>query len=359
MRRTAVVLMNLGGPDSLDAVEPFLRNLFSDPAIIALPGWLRRPLARLIAARRAPVARHIYAQLGGGSPLLANTQAQAQALEAALGPGHRSFIAMRYWHPTTAEAVRAVREWAPDEIVCLPLYPQYSTTTTASSLAIWQRVAARARLRCPTRAPCCYPREEGFIGAMADLIRPILEKAAAGGHPPRLLLTAHGLPKRVVAAGDPYRGQVEMTAAALVAALAKPALDWCVCFQSRVGPMAWLEPQTDAEIRRAGRDGVPLVVAPISFVSEHSETLVELDREYRHLAKASGVPSYHRVPTVGTAPAFIAALARLVRSVVDDKDRPATRGPGVRVTPGEPRRICGSAYAKCALAKCALAADAR
>ncbi|MGH7110764.1 MAG: ferrochelatase [Stellaceae bacterium] len=343
MTKTAVVLMNLGGPDSLEAVEPFLRNLFGDPAVIALPGVLRRPLARLVAARRAPVARDIYARLGGASPLLANTEVQAKALDTALGPGHRSFIAMRYWYPTTDEAVRAVRAWAPDTILCLPLYPQFSTTTTASSFAAWRRAAVRLGLRVPTRAVCCYPREEGFVATIAALIRPALAAAAQGGLP-RLLLTAHGLPQRIAAAGDPYREQVEMTANAIVAALVRPDLDWRLCFQSRVGPLAWLEPLTDEEIRRAGRDRVPLVVAPISFVSEHSETLIELDQDYRRLAETCGVPAYHRVATVGAAPAFIAALARLVRAAIGHE------GTAQGIVPGEPSRICSPARARCALA---------
>ena len=313
MPRTAVVLMNLGGPDSLDAVEPFLFNLFKDPAIIRLPAPLRLPLAWLIARGRARTARAIYAQLGGGSPLLANTEAQARALETALGAGHRCFVAMRYWHPTSAETAAAVAEWAPEEIVCLPLYPQFSTTTTASSLADWRHGAASRGHDWPTRSVCCYPVATGFIDAVVRLIRPALEAAYSAGKPPRLLLTAHGLPKRIVLAGDPYPTQVEMTARAVVAALGWNGLDWQVCYQSRVGPLEWIGPATDAEIRRAGADGIPLVVAPISFVSEHSETLVELDIDYRHLAKRSGVPAYHRVATVGVAPEFIGALADLVR----------------------------------------------
>lgn len=305
--------MNLGGPDSLDAVEPFLFNLFRDPAIIRLPTLLRLPLARLIARRRARVAREIYARLGGGSPLLANTEAQAEALEAALGDDHRSFVAMRYWRPTSAEAARAVAAWAPDEIVCLPLYPQFSTTTTASSLAAWQSAAADVGLDRPTRVVCCYPVARGFVKTVAGLIRPMLDQASGLAKPPRLLLTAHGLPKRIVGAGDPYPRQVEMTAEAIVAALAWPGLDWQVCYQSRVGPLEWIGPATDAEIRRAGADGVPLVVAPISFVSEHSETLVELDLDYRGVAENSGVAVYLRVATVGVEPSFIDALAALVR----------------------------------------------
>jgi protoporphyrin/coproporphyrin ferrochelatase len=313
MAGIAIVLMNLGGPDSLDAVEPFLFNLFKDPAIIRLPGPLRLPLAWLVARGRVKMAREIYARLGGASPLLANTEAQALALETALGDRYRCFVAMRYWHPTSEEAARAVAEWAPDEIVCLPLYPQFSTTTTASSLADWRRAATRQGLDCPTRKVCCYPVENGFVDAVAGLIRPSLDAVRSSGKEPRLLLTAHGLPKRIVQAGDPYPEQVGMTARAVVAALDRPDLDWQVCYQSRVGPLEWIGPATDAEIRRAGADGVPLVVAPISFVSEHSETLVELDIDYRRIAESSGVPRYLRVATVGAEPGFIAALANLVR----------------------------------------------
>jgi len=312
MTRVAVVLMNLGGPDSLASVQPFLVNLFSDPAIIGLPGFLRVPLARFAAWRRAPVARDIYARLGGRSPLLVNTEVQARALEAALGPGYRCFVAMRYWHPLSAATAREVAEWAPDEIVCLPLYPQFSTTTTASSLAAWRIAAARQGLTRPTRVIPSYPCEQGLVEAIARLVGPALEAASSTGKLPRLLLTAHGLPKKIVRHGDPYPDQVEQTAAAVVAALARPELDWRVCYQSRVGPLEWIGPATDEEIRRAGKDGVALVVAPISFVSEHSETLVELDLDYRRLAEVAGVPFYHRVATVGVEPSFIGSLATLV-----------------------------------------------
>jgi ferrochelatase len=288
--------------------------LFSDPAIIRLPALLRLPLAWLIAARRAPIARAIYAQLGGSSPLLANTEAQAQALETELGDSYRCFIAMRYWHPLTAAAVSAVKAWQPDEIVLLPLYPQFSTTTTASSLAAWQREAMRQGLGGNTTAIRSYPVAEGFIAALAELIAATLKTVEVAGAATRLLFSAHGLPLRIVAAGDPYPREVESTAVAVVKALARPGLDWRVCYQSRVGPLAWLGPSVEEELRRAGRDGVGVVVAPISFVSEHSETLIELDRDYRRLAGECGVAGYHRVPTVGTEPRFIGALADLVRA---------------------------------------------
>jgi protoporphyrin/coproporphyrin ferrochelatase len=312
MARLAVVLMNLGGPDSAAAVEPFLFNLFSDPAIIALPNPLRWVVAKIIARQRAPIARQIYAKIGNASPLLANTKAQATALHAALGHEARIFIAMRYWRPFAAEAAQAVKEWGADEIVLLPLYPQFSSTTTASSLADWHRAAKSAGIAVATRAICCAPDEPGFIAALAANIRQALDAWPSELAAPRLLLSAHGLPKRTVARGDPYQSQIEMTAAALRRALDQPKLDSVVCYQSRVGPLEWLGPATDAEIRRGGAEKRGLIVVPIAFVSEHSETLVELDIEYGHLAGSSGVPRYVRVATVSTAPSYIAGLARLV-----------------------------------------------
>ncbi|MBI5164314.1 MAG: ferrochelatase [Magnetospirillum sp.] len=312
MARTAVVLFNLGGPSDPDAVEPFLFNLFSDPAIIALPNPMRWLIARLVSRRRAPIAREIYAQIGGKSPLLDETRNQAQALDAALGPDFKTIIAMRYWHPLTAEAVAEVKASGAEQIVLLPLYPQYSTTTSASSARAWATEAKSAGLRIPTASVCCYPDQPGLIAALADGVRAGLAEA---GPASRVLFSAHGLPKRVVDKGDPYPQQVERTAAAVVAALGGQ-IDSVVCYQSRVGPLEWIGPSTEDELARAGRDGVPVVVVPIAFVSEHSETLVELDIEYRHRARELGVPGYVRVPAVGCHPAFIAGLADVVRTAV-------------------------------------------
>ncbi|MGB5950108.1 MAG: ferrochelatase [Parvibaculum sp.] len=313
-RKIAVVLFNLGGPDGPDAVEPFLFNLFNDPAIIRVPQPLRWLIAKLVSRRRAPVAQEIYAKLGGGSPLVPLTERQARALEDALSGEFeaRAFIAMRYWKPFAGDAARAVKAWAPDEIVLLPLYPQYSTTTTASSLKDWKRAAKAAGLSAPSRTICCYPLAEGFIAAHARLLGEALGSFGPGGAP-RVLFSAHGLPKRVVEAGDPYQRQVEESCRAIVAALGIEGLDWVTCYQSRVGPLEWIGPATDAEIERAGREGRSLVVVPVAFVSEHSETLVELDIEYRHLAERAGVPCYVRVAALGTEPGFIGALAQLVR----------------------------------------------
>ncbi len=309
--KLAVVLFNLGGPDSLAAVEPFLRNLFADPAILSMPAIIRRPLARFIAGRRAPVAREIYARIGGRSPILEETLAQARALETALGEHEtRVFIAMRCWKPFSDEAARAIKGWSADRIVLLPLYPQFSTTTTGSSLADWCRASRAAGLTQPQSRICCYPDLRGFIGALAGLTRETMAKARADVSY-RLLLSAHGLPERIVARGDPYRWQVERTAAALAEQLG--IVDRSVCYQSRVGPLKWIGPATDAEIKRAGADGKGVVVVPISFVSEHSETLVELDMDYGKLARDAGVRDYLRVPTVGVRPEFISSLADLVR----------------------------------------------
>jgi ferrochelatase len=309
--KIAIILFNLGGPDSLEAVQPFLRNLFGDPAILRVPSFIRGPLASFLARRRAPTARAIYDKIGGASPILGQTEAQARALEEALGGEHdwRGYVCMRYWHPMTEAVVRSVTRFAPDRIVLLPLYPQYSTATTASSFKAWNDLA---RFEVPTKSIDSYPVEPGFIAASVELLRQGM--AQAGRQPTRVLFSAHGLPERVIKAGDPYQSQVEQTANAIASAMG--LVDWSVCYQSRVGPLKWIGPSTDAEIERAGRDKRGVVLYPLSFVSEHSETLVELDIEYRHLATQKGVPTYIRVPTVGTHPLFIGGLANLVRSVM-------------------------------------------
>lgn len=317
MAKKAVILFNLGGPDTPEAVEPFLFNLFYDPAIIRLPTPLRWLVAKLISRRRAPVAQEIYAFLGGSSPILPQTKAQAEALETSLNEGgtdsYKTFICMRYWHPFSADVAREVKDWAPDEVIMLPLYPQFSSTTSASSIKDWQRAAGDAGLNVPTAGVCCYPAEAGLISAYADLIAPKL--AEVSGKPARLLFSAHGLPQKIVDAGDPYQWQVEQTAEKVVEKLGVENLDWKVCYQSRVGPMKWLEPSTETEIHRAGEEGISLVIVPIAFVSEHSETLVELDIEYAKLAKEVGVDEYLRVNTVGVHEDFIAGLSAMVSTL--------------------------------------------
>ncbi|MCP1336498.1 ferrochelatase [Hyphomicrobiales bacterium FT118] len=336
-----MVLFNLGGPDSPEAVKPFLYNLFNDPAIISVPWPVRPLLARLISSRRAPVAREIYAEIGGRSPLVPLTEEQAETLAAAIGESGEGeakvFIAMRYWHPMADETARFVKAYGPDEIVLLPLYPQFSTTTTGSSVKDWKRAAQVAGLDVPTRTVCCYPLEEGWIAAQADLLRQAIRKSGEG--PVRVLFSAHGLPKKVIASGDPYQWQVEQTSAAVAEAVGADMPEWVVCYQSRVGPLEWIGPSTEDEIARAGADGVGLVVVPIAFVSEHSETLVELDIEYAELAAHKGVASYVRVPAVATHSSFVAGLARVVGEV---RGRAAGS-----VCPNGGRRICPAVHGRC------------
>jgi ferrochelatase len=320
MSRIAVVLFNLGGPDSLQAVKPFLKNLFSDPAIIAAPAPVRWFLARLISTRRAPIARKIYEHMGGRSPILQQTEAQADALRTALAksaPDHQWHvsIAMRYWHPFSAAAAAEVAQFGPDRIVLLPLYPQFSTTTTGSSAKDWAHAAEAVGLSVPTSLLCCYPDDPGFVAAVARLTAKGIADARADAPdaPLKVLFSAHGLPKRVIDSGDPYQWQVERTVAAVRERLgaALEGAETVICYQSRVGPLEWIGPATDSAITDAAEAGTALVVVPIAFVSEHSETLVELDIEYRHLAERAGAPAYVRVPAVGTDSDFIEGLAKL------------------------------------------------
>ncbi|WP_295208800.1 ferrochelatase [uncultured Brevundimonas sp.] len=311
-RRIAVVLFNLGGPDDQASVKPFLFNLFNDPAIIGLPGIFRTPLAKLISSRRETSAQANYALMGGGSPLLPETRRQAEALQAALGARLNGdevkvFIAMRYWHPLTEETAAEVAAFGPDEVVLLPLYPQFSTTTTESSLKAWNAAYAGSGV---SRAVCCYPAATGWVEAQAQAIGEKLDEAV--GQPVRVLFSAHGIPEKLVTGkGDPYQEQIETTVAAVVAAIAaqRGPIDHAICYQSRVGPMKWLGPSTPEAIEAAAKDGVGVVVTPIAFVSEHIETLVELDIEYGELAHEKGASPYLRAPAVGIEPLFIDALA--------------------------------------------------
>lgn len=340
-RKLAVVLFNLGGPDGQDDVKPFLRNLFRDPAIIQAPGLVREGLAWLISTTRAKEAKANYAKMGGGSPLLHETQKQAAALKTQLRArlpdwDIKIWPAMRYWNPLTEDVAADVRDWAPDECVLLPLYPQFSTTTTASSLKRWRDAGGPE-----TRAVCCYPSEPALLDSHANLIRKAWERA---GRPEqvRLLFSAHGLPKKVIDGGDPYQWQVEKTVAELMPQLPEFP-DWQICYQSRVGPLEWIGPATDEAIRQAAHDGkAGVMVCPIAFVSEHIETLVELDEEYAEVAEEVGLKTYVRVPALGDDEVFIESLANLVDSALK-------REPGL--APDGGHRICPRAWGACPCAE--------
>lgn len=347
-QRIAIVLFNLGGPDRPEAIRPYLLNLFRDPAILRVPFFIRPLLAWWIARARVAPATAIYALLGGRSPLLDETRQQAEALEQALaqpplGLVAKCFIAMRYWHPFSDAAVRAVRAWQPDRILLLPLYPQYSTTSTGSSLTAWREAAARAGLAVSTTVLCCYFADDRYVQSIAGRLRNEYASARAKlppGAKLRVLFSAHGLPETIVRRGDPYQFQIERTAQAVMQAWGAPEIDWTVCYQSRATPQKWLDPSTEAEIERAAHDRVGVLVVPIAFVSEHSETLVELDVEYRDLAVRLGVPGYFRLPTPDTEPNFIAALAHLVQAALANGDGSCSYAGG---------RVCPDRHVACPL----------
>jgi ferrochelatase len=343
--KVAIVLFNLGGPDSPETIRPFLLNLFSDKAILRVPFFVRPFLARRITRARLQPATESYRLLGGKSPLLEMTEAQARAIEAALPELEaKCFIAMRYWHPFSLATARAVKAWKPDEVVLLPLYPQYSTTTTGSSLTAWREAAAQAGLVAPTSALCCFPATPAFVAATLAIVRDAYEKARASLDPAiplRILFSAHGLPESIVRGGDPYQFQIEQTVAAIVTAWRRNDLDWKICYQSRATPQKWIDPSTDAEVARAGRDKTAVLVVPIAFVSEHSETLVELDIDYRKLAERDGVPGYFRVPTQQLDPGFIGSLAELVRFV---------RGEGIGLHAACDVAACSARNSRCPFA---------
>ena len=343
--RVAVVLFNLGGPDRPEAIWPFLLNLFRDPAILRVPPLLRQILARIIAARRLAPAKANYALLGGCSPLLQLTTNQARALEAALPEAEvQCFIAMRYWHPFSDETARAVRAWRPDQVVLLPLYPQYSTTTTGSSLTAWREAAARMGLVANTTTICCYATDGEYVSSVGSLLRAAYDSARRSLMPDvrlRVLFSAHGLPETIVRRGDPYQWQIEQTVASVIAGWEDPQLDWKICYQSRATPQRWIGPSTESEIERAAHDGVAVLLVPIAFVSDHSETLVELDVDYRSLAERLGVRGYFRVPVQNANPDFISALARLVRHA-------RCAGPGLTNHTGA--RTCPERFTGCPFA---------
>ena len=314
--KIAVVLFNLGGPSSLEEVEPFLFNLFYDPAILRLPNPFRWLIAKIISKRRTATAKNIYKSIGGKSPILENTNAQKEALEEALkasGFNTEVFVCMRYTFPRVSDILEEIKNKKFDQIILLPLYPQFSTTTTASSFQEWDEMFIPLECKTIVKKVCCYPSTEGFIEAQTELI---LEKIDSLENF-RILFSAHGLPSRIVKDGDPYPTHVEHTAQAIIKRLEIKEIDFQICYQSRVGPIEWISPSTESEIERAGKENKNIVLVPLSFVSEHSETLFELDIEYAQLAHKSGVEKYIRVPTVSTHPNFINFLVDITLKMIE------------------------------------------
>jgi ferrochelatase len=325
-KKVGIVLFQLGGPDSLAAVEPFLLNLFLDPDIIPLGplGLLRWPIAKLISSRRSSPVAAKYDEIGRRSPIATLTERQRARLVEAVLPyiDPVAVIAMRYWHPTTAEAVESLRKAGPlDEIVLLPLYPQYSYATTLSSLKEWKRVIEGTKWgqvgeRPPERTIDHFFDHPFYIQALVQRIGSVLRQFQDSSRI-HLVFSAHGLPMSLVEKGDPYPKQIEETVRLVCEAGAKQHPGWpkthLLCYQSRVGPAKWLQPPLTETIERLGRDGVKeMLVVPISFVTEHIETLHEINIEAREEAEKVGVEKFRMMPAVGDSPLFIAALRDLV-----------------------------------------------
>ncbi len=317
-----VVLLQLGGPDSLGSVEPFLYNLFCDPDIIDLPMafLFRKPLARFIAGRRAPRVARYYERIGGRSPILKLTRRQALALEKSLRSSLNAkvYIAMRYWHPLTEAAVDALQRDGIRNIVLLPLYPQYSRTTTGSSINEWNRVLRKRHMNGSAvhivEEYCEHPL---YIGALVRNITRALKRVPdSERNRVHLVFSAHGTPVKLVQAGDPYRQHIERTYAAVIRE-GKFGLPHHLAYQSKVGPERWLEPSLEETIRRlAGEHVSHVLVVPIAFVSDHSETLWEINIQMKEEAKRLGITHYDMSPALNTNPLFISALADLVQKQV-------------------------------------------
>jgi len=327
MGRVGVLLLNLGGPDELEDVRPFLYNLFSDPEIIRLPvPWLQKPLAWFISATRSRKSEENYKQIGGGSPLREITQSQAQSLQQQLndqGIEAQVYVGMRYWHPFTEEAVARIKRDKPEKLVILPLYPQFSVSTSGSSFRvleqIWREDSTLQQIPY-TVIPSWYD-EPGYLQAMANLIAHELDKFS-DPEQVHVFFSAHGVPVSYVEeAGDPYQSEIEECSELIMKTLNRPN-DYTLAYQSRVGPVEWLKPYTEQALAELGEKGVrDLLVVPISFVSEHIETLQEIDIEYRDIAYEAGIENFHRVPALNTDPTFIWALSNCVQNALKAPER--------------------------------------
>jgi ferrochelatase len=315
-KRIGVVLFQLGGPDSLDAIEPFLYNLFCDPDIIDFPfaRIARQPLAKLISTRRAKHVAHHYAEIGGKSPILEFTRRQARALEAELGREFdaRVVVAMRYWHPFTAEAIAELAEFAPNEVVLLPLYPQYSKTTTGSSLNEWNRRFQPNGWNPRTHVVSEFYQDAAYLDAVVRAINDCIDDHERADLD--IVFSAHSVPVAVIERGDPYQRQIEHTVDLVWERGGWPARRH-ICYQSKVGASKWLRPSMHETIERLAAAGArQVLVVPISFVSDHVETLHEIEIEHREQARRLGIEDYRMMPGLNDSSAFISALAGLVRA---------------------------------------------
>tara|TARA_Y100001968_G_scaffold310906_1_gene332312 strand:+ start:17047 stop:18222 length:1176 start_codon:yes stop_codon:yes gene_type:complete len=327
MTRVGVLLMNLGGPERIKDVGPFLYNLFSDPEIIRLPiPFFQKPLAWLISTLRTTKSQKAYKSIGGGSPLRRITEQQARELQSQLrqrGIDATSYVAMRYWHPFTESAVADIKADGIEQVVVLPLYPHFSISTSGSSFRELSRLRSGdiAFQKLSIRCIRSWFDQSGYILAMAELIQQQI-LSCSSPETAHVCITAHGVPKSYVEeAGDPYKDEIENCSLLIIDQLDKLlgfTNPYTLSYQSRVGPEEWLQPYTEKIIEKLGQSGVrELVVVPISFVSEHIETLEEIDVEYREIAEKNGITNFLRVPALNTYPIFIEGLADLVAECLD------------------------------------------
>jgi ferrochelatase len=333
-KKTAVILFNLGGPDKLSSVQGFLFNLFYDPAIIRLINPFRWLLAKFISSRREKYAQEIYKQMGGASSILPITQKQAFALEKKLGKNFKVFVSMRYWHPFAKEIIEDIKSYKPDEILLLPLYPQFSTTTTKSSLDEFSELLKQEGLH--AKAVCCYFKNQNFIKSHASLIK---EKLPKGNY--RILFSAHGLPEYIVKQGDPYQWQVEQGVVEIVKHLGGNT-DYVICYQSKVGRMKWLTPSTEDELMKAAKENIAVVIVPIALVSDHSETLVELDIEYKKLFEENCQKPYIRIEALNENEYFVESLKDQVHLMLEGNK--SINRDNVEIFT---ERKCDSSFGKC------------
>ncbi len=349
-RKTAVVLFNLGGPDKLESVEPFLFNLFNDKAIIGLPQPLRFLLAKFISKRRVKKAQKIYEILGGKSPLLDTTLSQAHALERELSfvGNFKVFVAMRYWKPFAKDVIKEVEKYGPNQLILLPLYPQFSSATSNSSLEEFiKKFPKKLSKEITSKIVCCYPDQLDFIKSHSLLIKQTVMKFYEGSLDKfRFIFSAHGLPQKLIDAGDPYVFQIEETTnkivknMAAIFEIAEEEIDFKVCYQSKVGPLKWTSPSLEYEIKKVALDKKVPVIIPVAFVSDHVETLVELDVEYREMAEKLGVKNYLRVPALNMDGHFTKSLVEICKSVDASNDSLIFCGQN-------PERICPKKFKFC------------
>lgn len=315
-KKIAIVLMNLGGPDNLSSVKEFLFNLFYDKAIINLPNPFRWIVAKIISSRREKYSQEVYSQIGGKSPILEETEKQKKAIENMLSSenSYKIFIHMRYFKPGTEELKIEIEKFSPEEILLVPLYPQFSTTTTDSSVKEIKENLKSYKIK----SLCCYHDDELFIESHVENILSKLDKSKLDNS--IILFSAHGIPQKLVDQGDPYQFQIESTVKNIIEKINIPNLNYKITYQSRVGPLKWLQPYTEEEIISYSKEGKIIYIVPIAFVSEHVETLVELDVEYKMLAKENGCSAYIRINALGDSKKYIESLVKNIKKMLEQEN---------------------------------------